>query len=132
MQSLFRKSSILYHRCLAQYSSVTTLLYNNPENKPSEKSTIDIYTLVLALNMAKFKAKGVVIGNSFEEGYSTKGFHFCTGDECDARSACYDILLPNGFATNTLALHYVMYHRAEVPQEDLDKIKKMGWPSLFD
>jgi hypothetical protein len=69
----------------------------------------------------------------FTSGLVTMGIHHCTG--CKSTNYCsrsYDILLPNGLATNTLATHYVAYHRTEVPQEDLTKIMEMSMPEQVE
>lgn len=59
----------------------------------------------------------------------TRGFHTCV---CGARSDNAEHVLPDGTVTNSLAVHYLMRHRAEVPQSELDKIRRLarellGW-----
>ncbi len=54
----------------------------------------------------------------------TKGLHFCN---CGVHSgnAILEVTI-NGkqYETNSLALHYIKYHRSEVPQSEIDKIFK--------
>lgn len=57
-----------------------------------------------------------------ETGITYRGMHHCTG--CHAPSSNTDYRL-GGMETNSLALHYVAYHRAEVPQAELDKIASL-------
>lgn len=112
-------------------SSPNALLYIHPKNKPLEKPIIDRYTLKLLLYMMNYKYTGLMMGNNFLRGATSKGVHTCTGANCGDRSDCYDFLLPGGPATNSLALHYVALHRSEVPKEELDKIRRMKWIPFF-
>ena len=90
------------------------LLYIRPQNTPSLRPVIDYYTLKLGINM---------VNGGVLEHTTIKGIHLCNG--CKIHSTSHDILLPNGFITNKLALHYLMYHRSEVPSEELSKIYNM-------
>lgn len=58
-------------------------------------------------------------------GLRYKGFHTCI---CGAISTNYDMVLPDGRLTNSLALHYVQFHRAEVPENELVKIRAYPEP----
>lgn len=53
--------------------------------------------------------------------FQSRGQHSCTGAACDAMSDSADHTVA-GLATNSLCIHYVAMHRAEVSQEDLDRI----------
>jgi hypothetical protein len=55
----------------------------------------------------------------FTHGSSWMGKHMCI---CGELSDANDYLLPNGMCTNILAAHYLKWHRAEVPQSELDKV----------
>ena len=50
------------------------------------------------------------------------GYHT---DACGCVSACSDRRLPNGRVTNTLAIHYVAFHRHEIPHEQLLEIDNL-------
>lgn len=50
------------------------------------------------------------------------GFHTCI---CGAISGPQDAILPNGWVTNTLCVHYLAYHRAEVPAAGLDAVSAL-------
>lgn len=97
-----------------------TLLFIEPKLAPTTDPVIDEYTLKLAYQLKNVTHTGSVTPNGgFIANVSTLGVHTCS---CGMRSASFDFLLPCGLATNKLALHYLMYHRAEVPTEDLEKI----------
>lgn len=50
------------------------------------------------------------------------GYHRCY---CGAASDACNYILPNEKVTNSLALHYLMYHREDVPQYELYKVDKL-------
>jgi hypothetical protein len=50
------------------------------------------------------------------------GYHQCI---CGAKSDTRDWLLESGQKTNSLAVHYLEYHRHEVPEIELKKIRKL-------
>jgi hypothetical protein len=68
---------------------------------------------------------GVMTSSGFQEGNAFKGVHTCC---CGMRSLNQDYLLPGGFITNSLSLHYLMYHRDEVPESELAKVRKLPDP----
>ena len=53
-----------------------------------------------------------------ESGY--RGFHFAEDGEI---SDTMDYLLPNGFITNSLCLHYVRFYRDQLPPSELRKLQ---------
>jgi hypothetical protein len=50
------------------------------------------------------------------------GFHQCI---CGAKSDTSDWILHTGQKTNSLAVHYLEFHRHEVPERELEKIRKL-------
>ena len=58
----------------------------------------------------------------FDEGTISKGSHEC---QCGAESLNYDYEIAPGYYTNSLAAHYLEFHRSEVPEKEFDKIDKM-------
>lgn len=48
------------------------------------------------------------------------GLHKCV---CGAMSDASDWILPTGQTTNSLAVHYLEYHRDEVPKAELEKVR---------
>jgi hypothetical protein len=57
---------------------------------------------------------------SFSKNTTTRGVHYCV---CHAKSANFDFELADGMYTNTLAVHYMLYHRSEVPAQEIEKVK---------
>lgn len=56
-----------------------------------------------------------------------RGFHTC---KCGARSDCKDHWVKvdgKELITNSLAIHYLAYHRDEVPQSELDKVALLDY-----
>lgn len=51
-----------------------------------------------------------------------RGFHVCACGEC---SDNVQHMLPDGTETNSLLPHYVLHHRSEVPQSELDKLRRI-------
>lgn len=48
-----------------------------------------------------------------------RGFHICG---CGEMSGNHDIRLPSGHLTNSLAMHYLEFHRDDVPAEEIIKL----------
>lgn len=61
--------------------------------------------------------------NSVPSDYSYRGWHECV---CGARSGNKDQYV-DGKLTNSLAVHYLAYHRKDVPQEELDKVAALPY-----
>lgn len=59
---------------------------------------------------------------SFRENCAYKGFH--VADDGKA-SSNYDLLLPNGMITNSLASYYLTWYRREVSHADILKLKRL-------
>jgi hypothetical protein len=91
---------------------VMRLLYIEPTNMATGDPVIDDLTLrmVRALRQATFHR------------YHGHGFHRCLyGALSDARER----VLPNGWITNTLCVHYLAYHRSEVPAGHLAAVSEL-------
>jgi hypothetical protein len=54
--------------------------------------------------------------------YAFRGWHTCV---CGATSDNRDYFLPNGQKTNYLAVHYLEYHRDEIPESELEKVRAL-------
>jgi hypothetical protein len=116
------------------------ILFIEPKNQVSEKGISDKYTIGMdtklrqaikearegyddELGWAKNGKYGTVSPNGeFHPNESCMGVHTCI---CGAKSHSRDYLLPNGYVTNSLAVHYLIFHRDEIPKEEFDKIDKM-------
>lgn len=51
-----------------------------------------------------------------------KGIHECI---CGEHSKACNLILPSGHLTNSLALHYLERHRADIPKTEITKIKEI-------
>jgi len=51
-----------------------------------------------------------------------RGFFTCS---CGLKGGSYDLILPGNIKTNKLAIHYVEYHRSEIPLKEIEKINKL-------
>jgi len=82
------------------------MFYIEPRNPPSEEPIIDGLTMkmVAALRKATLPHR------------QSLGFHTCV---CGAKSDSTDFILPNGLRTNSLCVHYLAYHRAEIEDGEL-------------
>lgn len=102
-------------------TSPKMLLYIEPQQLKSDTPIIDDLTTKMAAAFTGYKS-GVGYDGQFTEGVGTLGWHTCA---CGARSSSKDYLLPNGYITNSLCLHYLAWHRNEVPQSELDKVASL-------
>ena len=57
-----------------------------------------------------------------KEGTVYRGWHYCI---CKTRSNHSDWILESGQITNSLAVHYLEYHRSEVPESEVEKVRKL-------
>lgn len=87
------------------------ILYIEPSRKTSQEPVIDEATK----KMAAALRRGV-------PGPGYRGWHECA---CGARSSNCDYTLPNGEKTNSLSVHYLTYHREDVPEEQLAKVLQL-------
>lgn len=55
--------------------------------------------------------------------YYCKGFHVCA---CGVFSSNSDYSLPNGDMTNSLCIHYLAFHRDEVPEAQLSRVAALN------
>lgn len=90
----------------------TRLLFLEPTAARLSEPVLDHYTTRMA---AAFR-KAVPLGEE------NLGFHTCA---CGARSASHDYTLANGEQTNSLCIHYLALHRAEVPEAQLARVRAL-------
>lgn len=104
------------------------LLFIEPNNGKSDEPVNDELTLFVEklLNNAianKSKTMGVVFRDgSWYEGVSTKGWHVC---RCKETSYPHDFEIHTGYYTNGLATHYLRWHRDDVPEAELNKVRSL-------
>lgn len=51
-----------------------------------------------------------------------KGWHDCADG---TKSDNVEYYLPSGHITHSLCVHYLRYHRSEIPQSELDKLSRI-------
>jgi hypothetical protein len=108
------------------------MLYIVPKDPPSEQPIIDELTMKMVAALRK----------ASESRIQSYGFHACV---CGARSDGTDWILPDGTRTNSLCVHSLAYHRAEVEAGELWAVEGLsagreyqtsnelhGWPPLPD
>lgn len=83
--------------------------------EPQNEATKPIRDLLTSMTL-------FVVSNAKPSNHAYKGIHRCV---CGEISDNRDWILPNGMITNSLAYHYITQHRAEVPEEELDKLRKL-------
>jgi hypothetical protein len=99
-------------------TSPNMLLYIEPQAQRSAEPEIDDLTKRMTAAFQNHKT-GSEIGGQFEEGAATMGHQTCA---CGAQSTPVDYVLNSGFITNSLCIHYLAWHRNEVPKSELDKV----------
>ena len=92
-----------------QAGSETYVLYVEPGPYTSAGPVIDELTRKMA---AAYRAA------RSDEMY-WRGFHVC---RCGVNSSNCDYILPGGQQTNSLCVHYLAFHRREVPETELAKV----------
>lgn len=92
------------------------LMFIGPRNKPAEHPLIDELTMKMTGALRK----------SAEPGYRYCGVHVCV---CGAVSGSTDVIFPNGWETNTPCVHYLAYHRDEVPASELEAVQTLAFGS---
>lgn len=89
------------------------MLYLVPKSLPSDDPIIDELTMRMVASLRKATLPD----------YRYLGFHTCV---CGARSDSTDFILPNGLRTNSLCVHYLAYHRAEIEDGELAAVKELS------
>jgi hypothetical protein len=95
---------------------ITHLLYIEPKLPPSENPQHD--------EISKKYEYIIEQWGSDTPNKSFRGFHLCS---CGETSDNHDHTLKNNMHYNSLGLHYLLYHREEIPESEIRKIN-----DLFD
>lgn len=98
------------------------LLFIEPSKPASAEPVIDELTKLMTGALCR-STMGVGCSDGFNIGYSYRGVHTCA---CGAYSTACDHLLPGGEITNSLAAHYLAYHRAEIPKDQLKRVRQLA------
>uniref|UniRef100_A0A6M3KFL2 Uncharacterized protein n=1 Tax=viral metagenome TaxID=1070528 RepID=A0A6M3KFL2_9ZZZZ len=87
------------------------LLQLHPANKKSEYPVNDTLT-----------DKMEKLLSSAKKGTQYRGWHNCTG--CGEMSGSCDLIV-GPYITNSLAAHYLRWHRNDAPESEINKLKKL-------
>ena len=107
------------------------LLFIETENKISDKPIVDDLTIAMYNSLRRHIDTGLVVKRnnicSFARGLYTDGYYVCSCGVCSADHD-YAVKLNDGslIYTNGLAAHYLAYHRQEVPNSELEKVKNLA------
>jgi hypothetical protein len=98
------------------------LLYIEPQQRPLTTPVIDDLTWKMAAALNHCIATGTYQDGCLIKGNRFRGWPTCS---CGACSSNVDYLLPGRKVTNSLAVHYLAYHRHEVPLRQLERIRQL-------
>lgn len=90
------------------------LLYIEPKAPVSDAPVIDDLTRRMTAAFRGATRPGELDG--------WMGVHQCA---CGASSSTYDHKLPDGQTTNSLCIHYLALHRAEISQEQIARVQAL-------
>lgn len=91
------------------------VLYVEPQGPPDQVPLWDDLCERVALVMAE----------AVPADYRLRGTHTCTGKGCSERSGNTDYVYRSRAVLNSLALHYLVLHRGEIPEEELAKVRAL-------
>ena len=91
------------------------LLYIEPRCAGTTLPVVDMATRRMA---AAFRRAAAL------KDFAYCGFHTCV---CGATSKSYDFELPDGSLTNSLCVHYLAFHRDEVPPRQLEEVERLPY-----
>ena len=110
-----------------------TILFIEPTGKKSDDPVIDTLTIKMfnALNKSiKTNNRGHIGGNgNFTKGLYTLGVHECI---CGKGSTSCDYMLSSNQATNFLCVHYLAYHRDEIPMDEIKKVESLDESDILE
>ena len=89
------------------------LLYIEPRGSVTDQPVIDELTCKMAAAYAA----------STPSELAYRGFHMCA---CGAISDNREHILADGTETNSLCVHYLAFHRADVPQFQLERVAALN------
>ena len=93
--------------------SFFNFLFVEPKRAATEDPIIDLLTMRMTATLRLARPDRIYY----------LGFHQCV---CGALSLGHNFVLPDGRLTNSLCVHYLAYHRAEVPWYQLRRVRALG------
>ena len=109
-------------------TSSKCILFIEPSSKVSQDPLIDDLTMRMTCALRSCVDYGTIVPNgNFHSGISTKGIHECSCGKAESSSRDFLVVDRNGneIGTNTLCIHYLAYHRDEIDQAELDKVRSL-------
>ena len=97
------------------------ILYIEPSRSAAPKPVIDDLTMLMAGALG-VGIKGTGTAGNFRQGSGYRGVHTCS---CGATSSNCEYQLPNGEVTNSLATHYLAWHRDDIAEDQLEKVRAL-------
>lgn len=103
------------------------LLFIEPSlDQKSQTGIDDIITDCLEQEVAKALVGTSGYSNGDDFGYFEASGHGYRGLHCfDGKSSSVDLLLPSGFITNEICVHYVRWYRDAIPDNDMKKLNQI-------
>jgi hypothetical protein len=101
-----------------------TNLFLDPRSPRADQPVIDLATKKMTAALRGSKQAGQYTDGEFILHKRNFGTYFCS---CGACVASCDFLLPNGFVATPLAVHYLAYHRQDIPQDLLAQISSFDY-----
>lgn len=103
------------------------LLFIEPKqlksNTPVDDDLTTFIEKILSIAMTDPNKSGIVYQDGrYMKGLGTRGVHTCI---CNEHSDPCDYEIYDGYYTNSLATHYLRWHRDEVPMTEIDKVKTL-------
>jgi hypothetical protein len=98
------------------------LLFIEPQGPASAEPVIDELTKRMAAALNDSVGGTGDTQANFRPGGGWRGWHDCV---CGAASSNKNYLLSDGQVTNYLCVHYLAYHRGEVPESELRKVRDL-------
>lgn len=119
----YDKFKYFFFRYKMIFNKPNILLFIEPMKDRSIIPTDDELTFfmedLLYKAMHDTSKQGIIEKGKFSQGLGYMGYHTCV---CGAVSQNFDLEIYPGYYTNSLAAHYLKWHREEVPQRELDKV----------
>lgn len=100
------------------------LLYIEPTRKRSNEPVEDKYTKTIdnLVTKAVNDKKYGIFNKTFEPDCMYLGVHTCV---CGEKSLSCDLKITDKYATNSLAPHYLRFHRDEIPVKEFKKLDEI-------
>ena len=99
------------------------ILYIRPKMPPSSEPVVDSITKKLLAAIKNYQQIGYVKDGCFIPNLYSFGCYKCTCGK--AIFASQDFRISDALITNSVAVHYIAYHRNEIPKDELSMIEKL-------